>query len=127
MKPFMKHRSVLLALTLPLLGGATTALAPTSTAAPGAVPPGQVCFWTEIGMHGQAWCYGPPGYADAENGTARHATSFDSHVSGTVYAISYTSTGCVYREIRRDDYSENWEWAGKLDGVSDTTMGCEQG
>ncbi|MFI5661231.1 hypothetical protein [Streptomyces sp. NPDC051684] len=123
----MKHRSVLLALMLPLLGGATTALAPTAAAAPAAVPPGQVCFWTEVGMHGQAWCYGPPGYADAENGTARHAVSFDSRVAGTVYAISYTATGCLYREIRRDDYSENWEWAGKLDGVSDTTMGCEPG
>ncbi|WP_338703134.1 hypothetical protein V2W30_37915 [Streptomyces sp. Q6] len=114
------------ALALTLLSAAA-ALVPAAAGAQAAAGPGQVCFWTEVGQHGQAWCYGPPGYAEAENGTQRHAYSFDSRVGDTVYAISYTTSGCLYREIRRDDYSENWEWAQKLDGVSDNTMGCERG
>ncbi|WP_328535289.1 hypothetical protein [Streptomyces sp. NBC_00344] len=90
---------------------------------------GQVCFWTEPSMHGTAWCYGPPGYADAENGTRRHAFSFESKVNGSVYAISYgPGAGCLYREIRKDDYDENWTaWAGKIDGVSHDKLGCEPG
>ncbi|MGW5862426.1 hypothetical protein ACWFRJ_09685 [Streptomyces sp. NPDC055239] len=112
-----------------------TAVAPSATAEPHATrpgvatPPGRVCFWTEPGMMGQAWCYGPPGYAEAENGTQRHAYSFESRINGTVYAISFgAGSSCLYREIRADDYDENWTaWATKLDGVSDTTMGCEQG
>ncbi|MBK3578234.1 hypothetical protein JHN63_31410 [Streptomyces sp. MBT65] len=36
--------------------------------------------------------------------------------------------GCLYREIRPDDHSDNWaEWGGRFDGVSDTRMGCEAG
>ncbi|MEN2424220.1 hypothetical protein AABB02_39720 [Streptomyces rimosus] len=94
-----------------------------------ATPPGRICFWTEPGMMGQSWCYGPPGYAEAENGTQRHAYSFESRYNGTVYAISYgAGSSCLYREIRADDYDENWTaWAGKLDGVSHETMGCEPG
>ncbi|MFC8126469.1 hypothetical protein [Streptomyces sp. NPDC057302] len=112
-----------------------TAVAPSATAGPhttaprAAAAPGQVCFWSEPGMMGHAWCYGPPGYAEAENGTQRHAYSSESRVNGSVYAISYgPGAGCFYREIRKDDYDENWTaWAKKLDGVSDTPMGCEQG
>ncbi|MFI0983590.1 hypothetical protein ACH4SP_42100 [Streptomyces sp. NPDC021093] len=93
-----------------------------------ATPPGRVCFWTQPGMMGQSWCYGPPGYAEAENGTQRNAHSFESRYNGTVYAISYGSgSSCVYREIRTDDYDEDWAWAGKVDGVSHETMGCEPG
>ncbi|MFG2646732.1 hypothetical protein [Streptomyces sp. NPDC048436] len=117
------------------LAALLTAASPSVTAAPHATPPraaaapGQVCFWSEPGMMGHAWCYGPPGYAEAENGTQRHAYSFESRVNGSVYAISYgPGGGCFHREIRRDDYDENWTaWAKKLDGVSDSTMGCEQG
>lgn len=113
-----------------LTAAAPTATAGTHTASERAVAaPGQVCFWSEPGMMGQAWCYGPPGYAEAENGTQRHAYAFESRVNTSVYAISYgPGAGCVYREIRTDDYDENWTaWAKKLDGVSDTTMGCEPG
>ena len=34
---------------------------------------------------------------------------------------------CLYRAIRPDDHSDNWSWATKFDGVSDTTMSCEVG
>ncbi|MFD4710214.1 hypothetical protein ACFWN5_11065 [Streptomyces sp. NPDC058430] len=129
------HRSTaLLATILVGVAAALTLAAPTAVAtAPAgsarAAGPGQVCFWTEAGQHGQAWCYAPPGYAEAENGTQRHAYSFDSRVDGTVYAISYgPGNSCLYREIRKDDYDENWEaWATKFDGVSDNKMGCEAG
>ncbi|MEV0317790.1 hypothetical protein ACIBKX_03505 [Streptomyces sp. NPDC050658] len=109
-----------------------TAVAPAAvaepSAAPAATPPGRICFWTQPGMMGQSWCYGPPGYAEAENGTQRNAHSFESRYNGSVYAISYGSgSSCVYREIRTDDYDEDWSWAGKLDGVSHETMGCEPG
>jgi len=89
--------------------------------------PGKVCFRTGTGRHGQVWCYGPPGYAEAENGTQRGAVSFESSVDRTVYAISCTATGCLYRAIHPGDYDENWVRARKLDGVSDNTMGCDQG
>ncbi|MFE0131437.1 hypothetical protein ACFWY6_07620 [Streptomyces sp. NPDC059037] len=99
---------------------------PTSRAA---AAPGQVCFWTKPGMMGQGWCYGPPGYAEAENGTQRNAYSFESRANSSVYAISYgPGAGCVYREIRKDDYDENWTaWATRLDGVSHEKLGCEPG
>ncbi|GHG41295.1 hypothetical protein GCM10018980_16310 [Streptomyces capoamus] len=115
------------AFALTLLAAAAALLPSTTVTAQAARGPGQVCFWTDIGQHGQAWCYGPPGYAEAENSTQRHAVSFVSSVNVSVYAISYTAVGCLYREIRPGDYSENWEWANKLDGVSDNPMGCDQG
>lgn len=121
------------AATTAVFAALLTAVAPSATAEPTATrvatPPGQVCFWTKPGMMGQAWCYGPPGYAEAENGTQRNAYSFESRYNGTVYAISYgAGSSCVYREIRADDYDENWTaWATKLDGVSHETMGCEPG
>ncbi|MFG2497278.1 hypothetical protein ACGFSB_03535 [Streptomyces sp. NPDC048441] len=111
------------------LAAVLTAVAPSATAESHvATPPGRVCFWSQPGMMGQSWCYGPPGYAEAENGTQRQAHSFESRYNGTVYAISYGSgSSCVYREIRSDDYDEDWSWATKLDGVSHETMGCEPG
>ncbi|MEV3855953.1 hypothetical protein AB0J38_16710 [Streptomyces sp. NPDC050095] len=122
----MKHTT---ATALTLLAAAATLAPAASFASAAQAPegPGQVCFWTEAGQHGQAWCYAPPGYAEAENGTQRHAYSFESRVGDSVYAISYTVSNCLYREIRRDDYSENWEWAQKIDGVADNKMGCEPG
>lgn len=48
--------------------------------------------------------------AEAENGTQRHAYAFESRVNTIVYAISYgcPGAGCFDREIRKDDYAENW-------------------
>ncbi|MCI3272028.1 hypothetical protein [Streptomyces cylindrosporus] len=110
------------------------ALVPTAAPAaarPAAVPPGQVYFWPEPGQMGAggAWAYTPPGYREADSRVKRHAYSFDSHAAVSVYAISYQGGGsCLYREIRPDDYDNDWTaWATKFDGVSDTTMGCEQG
>lgn len=109
------------------------ALVPAAQAAPDAdaVPPGQVYFWPEPNQMGSggAWAYTPPGYSEADPRVKRHAYSFDSHASVSVYAISYQPGGsCLYREIRPDDYDNNWTaWATKFDGVSDSTMGCEQG
>jgi hypothetical protein len=126
----MRHSAVT---TAAVFAAVLAATAPAAGAAPrapsAAAAPGQVCFWTKPGMLGQIWCYGPPGYAEAENGTQRQAYSFESRVNGSVFAISYgRGGGCTYREIRKDDYDENWTaWATKLDGVSNTTMGCEQG
>ncbi|MHC5907945.1 hypothetical protein ACVNF4_29250 [Streptomyces sp. S6] len=114
------------ALVLTFLAAVAALLPATAEAQAGRVP-GKVCFWTGIGQHGQAWCYGPPGYAEAENGTQRGAVSFESSVNSTVYAISYTATGCLYRAIYPGDHDENWSWGRKLDGVGDNTMGCDQG
>lgn len=47
--------------------------------------------------------------AEAENGTQRHAYAFEPRVNTSAYAISYgPGAGCSYREIRKDDYAENW-------------------
>ncbi|MCC3771596.1 hypothetical protein [Streptomyces sp. UNOC14_S4] len=105
---------------------------PVAQASPAAraVPPGQVYFWPEQGQMGPggAWAYTPPGYREADARVKRHAFSFDSHARVSVYSISHRSGGCLYREIRPDDYDNNWTaWATKFDGVSDTTMGCERG
>ncbi|MDR3084492.1 MAG: hypothetical protein LBV60_26855 [Streptomyces sp.] len=116
------------ALALTLFAAVAALLPAAGLASASAVAAGRVCFWTEIGQHGQAWCYAPPGYADAE-GTVVHrrAVSFSSSADRTLYAISYNASGCLYRTIYAGDYSENWEWAGKFDGISDNNMGCEQG
>ncbi|MDT0464979.1 hypothetical protein [Streptomyces gibsoniae] len=123
-----------LVLVSALVAALTSAAAP-STPAPApsaraaAVPPGHVYFWPAPNQTGPsgAWDYAPPGYREADPRVRRHAYSFDSHASVTVYAISYGSDGCLYRAIRPGDHSENWEWAQKFDGVGDTTMGCEPG
>lgn len=132
----MRLRSALLATALT---ASLAALAPTASAAPDSAPapgsrptaaaiPGQVCFWTGAGQMGNAWCYRPGGYAEVEPPVQRNAHSFRSDYNGTVYAISWQSWGCVYREIRPYDYSDDWEWATKLDGVdSGIPSGCQQG
>ncbi|MGW1866268.1 hypothetical protein ACWCPS_11990 [Streptomyces mauvecolor] len=105
--------------------------APAAAPAVHAVPPGQVYFWPGPGQMGDggAWAYKPPGYREADPRIKRHAYSFDSHASVTVYAISHQGGGgCLYRAILPDDYDNNWTaWATKFDGVSDNTMGCEPG
>ncbi|MFD9793406.1 hypothetical protein ACFWXK_20940 [Streptomyces sp. NPDC059070] len=126
----MRPLAVAIAAITALLPAA--ALTPAASSAPTrhAVPLGHVYFWSgpnQMGAGG-AWDYAPPGYKEAEQRVKRQARSFDSHVTKTVYAISYQNAGrCLYRAIYPDDYSNNWEWAGKFDGVSDTTMGCDQG
>ncbi|MGW0711020.1 hypothetical protein ACWD4G_34550 [Streptomyces sp. NPDC002643] len=106
-------------------------LATAPPAVPAAVPPGYVYFWREPNQMGAggAWDYAPPGYKEAADRVKRHAYSFDSHARASVFAISHPpGGGCLYREIRPDDYDNNWTaWATKIDGVSDTRMGCEPG
>ncbi|OIV36357.1 hypothetical protein BIV57_16660 [Mangrovactinospora gilvigrisea] len=124
----MRRPAVLAAAFAAALSAAFTAATATSAHA---VPAGHVYFWygtNQMGGQG-AWDYVPGGYKEAPDWLKRHVYSFDSHASVTVYAISYQSGGdCLYREIRPDDYDNNWTaWAGKFDGVSDSTMGCEQG
>jgi hypothetical protein len=113
-----------------LLASAAPAV-PAAPTAPAAVPPGHVYFWAERGQMGPggAWDYAPPGYREAEPRVKRHAYSFDSHAQVSVYAIHFRAGGgCLYREIRPDDYDDDWsDWATKFDGVSDTKMGCEAG
>jgi hypothetical protein len=120
----MRH----LALASALLAGLAPVAAPPAYAA-AAVPPGHVYFWPDPNQMGPggAWDYAPPGYREADSRVKRHAYSFDSHAPVTVYAISYQPDSCLYRAIYPDDYSNNWEWATKFDGVSDTTMGCRPG
>ncbi|UXY21062.1 hypothetical protein N8I84_21995 [Streptomyces cynarae] len=110
-----------------LLAALGPAAAPAAHAV--AVPPGHVYFWPDPNQMGPggAWGYAPPGYREADPRVKRHAYSFDSRASVTVYAISYQPGGCLYRAIYPDDYSNNWEWATKFDGVSDSTMGCRPG
>ncbi|MGW5608053.1 hypothetical protein ACWEWI_18505 [Streptomyces sp. NPDC003753] len=110
-----------------LLAALGPAAAPATHAV--AVPPGHVYFWPDPNQMGPggAWDYAPPGYREADPRVKRHAYSFDSHASVTVYAISYQPDGCLYRAIYPDDYSNNWEWATKFDGISDSTMGCQPG
>ncbi|CAL9676853.1 hypothetical protein [Streptomyces sp. enrichment culture] len=117
------RRTVTTAAATAAFAAVLTFSAPTAQAAPG-----KVCFWTGPDETGTAWCYSPSGYAEAGPGVARNVHSFSSHVDRTVYAISYGSgSGCLYREIPAFDFSDNWQWGGKLDGVSDTTMGCQPG
>ncbi|MCM2412730.1 MULTISPECIES: hypothetical protein [unclassified Streptomyces] len=112
---------------------AASLAAPALLTTPGAeaVPPGQVYFWPDANQMGAggAWAYTPPGYREADPRVKRHAFSFDSHAPGSVFAISFQpGGGCLFREIRPDDYDNNWTaWATKFDGVSDTAMGCEPG
>ncbi|MGN5376668.1 hypothetical protein BIV25_36600 [Streptomyces sp. MUSC 14] len=125
----MRQLAVAAALFAALLPGTASARpVAADSASIGAVPTGHVYFWPEPGQMGGAWDYAPPGFKAAEPPVKRSAGSFDSHASVTVYAISDQPGGrCLYRAIYPDDYSDNWDWAGKFDGVSDTTMGCQAG
>ncbi|MGW7364604.1 hypothetical protein ACWGI8_14535 [Streptomyces sp. NPDC054841] len=87
--------------------------------------PGQVCFWTGAGQHGDGWCYGPPGYADVPEFLHDRAASFRSDVNRDLYAIDWGRDACYYRLIRAYDFSDNWSWGSRIDGVADTPMGCE--
>lgn len=90
--------------------------------------PEHVCFWTEPGQHGNSWCYRPGGYAEVPVPVKRNAHSFSSDVNASTYAISWTRWGCIYREIRAYDYSDQWDWADKLDGMdSNVPADCERG
>lgn len=95
-----------------------------ATAAPAA---GSVCFWTGAGQHGTSWCYTPPGYTDVPESLHDKAASFRSDADTAVYAIDWARDTCYHRLIRAHDLADNWPWGARLDGVSDTTMGCEVG
>lgn len=101
--------------------------APATTAAPTAPAAGSVCFWTGAGQHGTSWCYTPPGYTDVPESLHDKAASFRSDADTAVYAIDWARGTCYYRLIRAHDLADNWPWGARLDGVSDTTMGCEVG
>lgn len=120
--------------SLVIMSALATAIAPAaapSAHALAAVPPGHVYFWAEPNHMGAggAWDYSPPGYKEADARVKRHAYSIDSAAAVTVYAVSHQDGGqCLYRAIHPDDHDDNWTaWATKIDGVSDTTMGCEPG
>ncbi|WP_237773411.1 hypothetical protein [Streptomyces luteocolor] len=121
--------AALTAVALTALGGASATASPAAPAAPAAAGPGEVCFWPEPGqMGGGAWCYRPGGYAEAGGGVHRHAGSFRSDYNGSVFAIHFPRWGgCVYREIRAWDTSDNWDWGGKLDGVDSEKRDCQPG
>ncbi len=106
------------------LGTAPAAAAPTLASAPAA---GSVCFWTGAGQHGTSWCYTPPGYTDVPEFLHDKAASFRSDADTAVYAIDWARDTCYHRLIRAHDLADNWAWGARLDGVSDTTMGCEVG
>jgi hypothetical protein len=103
------------------------AFVPAHTADAAARGPGEVCFWTEPGQHGIGWCYKPPGYTDLPDSHHDKTASFRSDVNRDLYAIDWTRDGCVYRLIRAYDYSDNWEFGARIDGIGDTNMGCQQG
>ncbi len=82
--------------------------------------PGQVCFWPEPGEMGGGWCYNPSpgGFAVPADYVHRNAKSFSSQVDRTVYVFSFPRQGpCLQRTVYGGDYSENWEWWDKFDGV----------
>lgn len=108
---------------------AALALAALLATAPahGAARAGDVCFWTEPGQHGVSWCYTPPGYTDVPEFLHDKAASFRSTTDTAVYAIDWARDTCYYRLIRGHDLADNWPWGARLDGVADTTMGCEVG
>ncbi|MET9109322.1 hypothetical protein [Streptomyces zhihengii] len=115
-------------LPIALTGVAALLLALSAAPGPAAAVPGKACFWSEPGQAGHTWCYSPGGYAEAGPSVRRHARSFDNRSGGSVHAIHFGDRGCFHRELRVDDYDDDWTaWAARLDGVSDTTMGCAQG
>ncbi|MGW3633288.1 hypothetical protein ACWD7F_24550 [Streptomyces sp. NPDC005122] len=117
------------ALLAPVSAG-TAAAAPSPSAtlpASGASRAGDVCFWTAAGQHGSSWCYTPPGYTDVPEFLHDRAASFRSNADTAVYAIDWGRGTCYARLVRAHDLADNWPWGARLDGVADTTMGCEAG
>ncbi|GHE50197.1 hypothetical protein GCM10018785_19800 [Streptomyces longispororuber] len=112
---------------------AAAALTPAlATAAPAAAAgpdvargPGEVCFWTQPGQHGTGFCYRPPGYRDLPESHHDKTASFRSDVNQNIYAIDWGRHDCYYRLIRPYDFSDNWSWGSRIDGVSDKTEGCQ--
>ncbi|NGN65811.1 hypothetical protein G5C51_18160 [Streptomyces sp. A7024] len=93
--------------------------------------PGYVCFWSEPEEHGPqgGWCYNGAGYAEARPDVKRHAKSFSNQTQDTFYALSFPREGpCLYRTIYGGDWSGNWEWWEKFDGVQrNKPTDCQQG
>ncbi|OAQ22591.1 hypothetical protein K457DRAFT_131169 [Linnemannia elongata AG-77] len=88
--------------------------------------PGEITFFEKPNQMGSTWVYRPPGYNDAPSPLKHNAYSFETTADITVYAISIQTGGsCLYNEIRPNDYDNNWTWATKFDGVSDSKMDCE--
>ncbi|MFD4411917.1 hypothetical protein [Streptomyces sp. NPDC058466] len=115
------------ALAATALAAATSFLGASPATAAGAPLAGDVCFWTGAGQHGTSWCYTPPGYTDVPEFLHDKAASFRSNADTAVYAIDWGRGTCYYRLIRAHDLADNWPWGARLDGVADTTMGCEIG
>ncbi|MFI6335657.1 hypothetical protein [Streptomyces sp. NPDC050535] len=120
--------ALLAAATPATAASATPASATPAAAVPAAAPQaGDVCFWTGAGQHGSSWCYTPPGYTDVPEYLHDKAASFRSNANTAVYAIDWGRGTCYHRLIRAHDLADNWPWGARLDGVADTTMGCEVG
>ncbi|AVH60938.1 hypothetical protein C4B68_03435 [Streptomyces dengpaensis] len=109
------------------LAAALPGAAPAPATAVGAPLAGDVCFWTAAGQHGSSWCYTPPGYTDVPDFLQDKAASFRTNADTAVYAIEWGRDTCHHRLIRTHDLADNWPWGARLDGVADTTMGCEVG
>jgi len=107
------------------------ALAPAPEAAAVAVQPGHVCFWPQPGEMGGGWCYDANrgGYAELDNAVRRNAQSFSSQVNRTTYVLHFPRSGpCLQRTVYGGDYSENWEWSGKVDAIDTTPHSdCQPG
>ncbi|QCX81743.1 hypothetical protein C9F11_40815 [Streptomyces sp. YIM 121038] len=100
--------------------------APASAAGPGVERgPGEVCFWTQPGQHGTGFCYKPPGYRDLPDSHHDKTASFRSDANQNLYAIDWGRHDCYYRLIRPYDFSDNWSWGSRIDGVSDKDEGCQ--
>lgn len=128
-KVAMLRRLALSTALLAALAPAIVSTAPASASAPGAGAvergPGEVCFWTQPGQHGTGWCYKPPGYADVPESHHDKTASFRSDANQNLYAIDWGRHDCYYRLIRPYDFSDNWSWGSRIDGVSDKTEGCQ--
>lgn len=103
----------------------TTAVITTAILATVRALPGQVCFWPERGEQGTegAWCYDSRrgGFAEPAAHVFHHARSFSSQADEVVYALHFPPSGpCLQRTITALEYSENWDWWDKLDGVDST-------
>ncbi|GGO58130.1 MULTISPECIES: hypothetical protein [Streptomyces] len=122
----MLRRLALSTALLAALAPALVSTAPASALGPGVERgPGEVCFWTQPGQHGTGWCYKPPGYADLPESHHDKTASFRSDVNKNLYAIDWTRDTCYSRLIRAYEFSDNWSWGSRIDGISDKTEGCQ--